>query len=168
MNKKAIFIVVGVCALLLVGYVVFRFFSSKTPPVSQTTSNDTNVTAIKKVDLSTQPEWVQKLVVTATGGRSANGLKNVTIKADGFPEGMVESVQYVIQYETNNRGAQGALSTKPIVVNGETSFSKIIDFGTCSTKSCVNHEGVVNVDLELNFTSAEGEEFSWSGTLPIL
>lgn len=166
MNKKAIFTVVGVCFLILVGYLGYRFLVSKSP-ATPAPVNTAKVTPIKKVDLSTQPEWVQKLVVTATGGRSANSLKNVTIKADGFPKGLVDSAQYVIQYETSNRGAQGALSSKPINVNGATSLTKTIDLGTCSTKSCVNHEGVTSVDIELNFTSSSGEEFSWSGTLPI-
>jgi hypothetical protein len=166
-NKKAIISVIVICVLVLAGYLFFRFFVSKNPSQSPVTSQAPQAPTIKKVDLSTQPDWVKKLVVTATGGRSANSLRNVTIKADGFPAGEVNSVEYVIQYETTNRGAQGALSSKPTMVNGATSFTKTIDLGTCSTKTCVTHDGVTNVDVELDFNSSSGDQFSWSGTLPI-
>lgn len=119
---------------------------------------------VKKVDLSTQPEWVQKLEVSARKGQSANGLDNVTILVKGLVD--VESVSYVLQYQTSNKGAQGALSSKPIEVTG-TTFTKTIDLGTCSTKSCVRHEGVTSVDLELDFTTSAGSKPTWSKTLPL-
>lgn len=120
--------------------------------------------AVKKVDLSTQPEWVQKLEVTARKGQSTNGLENVTILVKGLVN--VESLNYVLQYQTTNKGAQGALSSKPIAVTG-TTFTKTIDLGTCSTKSCVRHEGVTSIDLELDFTTSDGSKPTWSKTLPL-
>lgn len=167
MNKKAIIIVIVACFLLLAGYLLVRFFVSKNSSANKPSAVVSEVPVVKKVDLSTQPEWVRNLVVTASSGRSANSLKNITLKTEGIPSGMVSSVEYVIQYETTNRGAQGALSSKPISVNGATSFSKTIDLGTCSTKSCVTHDGVTNIDVELNFNSSSGDQFSWSGTISI-
>lgn len=114
MNKKAIIYVIIVCVLVLVGYLLVRFVVSKNPSQNQAITPTSQAVAIKKVDLSTQPDWVKKLVVTASGGRSANSLRNVTIKADGFPTGEVNSIEYVIQYETTNRGAQGALSSNQL------------------------------------------------------
>lgn len=116
---------------------------------------------VLRVDLSTQPEWVQKLGVTARKGQSANGLENVTILVKGLVD--VETVNYVLQYQTSNKGAQGALSSKPIAVTG-TTFTKTIDLGTCSTKSCVRHEGVTSIDLELDFTASNGSKPTWSKT----
>ncbi|MDO8515152.1 MAG: hypothetical protein Q7S14_01505 [bacterium] len=121
---------------------------------------------IKKVDLATQPEWVQKLDVTVSRGTSANGLKNVTFKVIGLPKDLVTAVNYVVQYQTTNKGSQGALSTKPIGVTGKIEFSKTIDFGTCSTKTCATHDGVTAIDLELDFTTSSGS-FTWSKTLPL-
>lgn len=167
MNKKAIIFVIIACVLVLVGYLFVRFFLSKNSPTTPSSVTTTETPTVKKVDLSTQPEWVRNLIVTAVSGRSSNSLKNVTLKTEGMPSGMVSSVEYVIQYETTNRGAQGALSSKPISVNGATTFSKTIDLGTCSTKSCVTHDGVTNIDAELNFNSTTGEQFSWSGTISI-
>lgn len=111
--------------------------------------------AVKKIDLE----------VTARKGQSANGLENVTILVKGLVN--VESVSYVLQYQTSNKGAQGALSSKPIAVTG-TTFTKTIDLGTCSTKSCVRHEGVTSVDLELDFTTSDGSKPTWSKTLNLL
>lgn len=123
------------------------------------------VRQVKNVDLSTQPEWVQNLVVTAKKGRSANSLSNVTVTAQGLPAGLVSTVDYVIQYQTTNKGIQGALSTNPVPVNGAASFSRTIDLGTCSTASCVRHEGVTAVDIELDFTTASGAKFTWAKSL---
>lgn len=121
---------------------------------------------VKKIDLSTQPEWVQKLDVTAKKGRSANGLDNVTVTVKGIPQGLVTGVTYVMQYQTTNKGTQGALASKPIEVTG-TSFTKTIDLGTCSTKSCVRHDGVTSIDLELDFRTTSGNQPVWEKTLDL-
>lgn len=153
-----------VLLVLVVGLLVWQ--KSQIPPVKPV-DNSPSV-EVKKIDLSTQPEWVQKLEVVATKGRSANSLENVTVTVKGIPRGMVESVNYVIQYQTSNKGAQGALSSKPIMVSGATTFSKTIDLGTCSTRSCVRHDGVASVDLELDFLASSGDKFTWTGSLNFL
>lgn len=157
-------IVVGVVLLLVAvaGFLVWQ--KSQVKPVLAPTQS---ATEIKKIDLSTQPEWVQKLDVSTKKGVSANGLENVTVTVKGIPKGLVDSVSYVIQYQTTNRGAQGALSSKPVDVSGATTFTKTIDLGTCSTKSCVRHEGVTAVDLELDFTTSSGDKPTWSKTLDL-
>jgi hypothetical protein len=121
---------------------------------------------IKQVDLSTQPEWVQKLQVTAKRGVSPNGLDNVTVSVKGIDKS-VESLTYVLQYDTVNRGSQGALSTSPLMLNGKVDWIKSIDLGTCSTKSCVRHDGVKSVDIELNFTSSDDSTSTWTGSLSL-
>ncbi len=165
MNKKFTYAVIALVLLLItvLGVIIFQKSTAKPPtPPAQATAPK-----IEKVDLAQQPEWVQKLTVTAKSGRSANGLKNVTFGASGMPAGLVESVEYVVQYETTNKGTQGALSTKPVEVAGKTEFSKTVDLGTCSTKSCVTHEGVTAVELQLDFNTKDGDKFSWSGSLPL-
>lgn len=152
-------IIIGIVLVLvgISGWLVYQ--KSQVKPVALPESP-----AVKKVDLSTQPEWVQKLDVTARKGQSANGLENVTIFVKGLVN--VEAVNYVLQYQTSNKGAQGALSSKPITVTG-TTFTKTIDLGTCSTKSCVRHEGVTSVDLELDFTTSDGSKPTWSKTVSL-
>lgn len=134
---------------------------------SQPTKPAAPVSMIKKVDLSTQPQWVQMLKVVAKKGVSGNGLANVTVSIDGMPEGLVSTLSYVIQYQTSNKGTQGALSTTPIKINGATTLSRTIDLGTCSTKSCVRHDGVTSVEVELDFTTTSGDSPIWTNTLSL-
>lgn len=149
-----------IVVVVLVGVAGFLIWpKSQVKPVATTT--------IKKIDLSTQPQWVQQLKVTAVKGRSGNGLDNVTIQASGMSAGMVQSLTYVIQYDTTNKGTQGALSSEPVVVAGAVEFKKTIDLGTCSTKSCVRHDGVTAVGVELDFTTTSGDQPIWTGTLPL-
>lgn len=121
---------------------------------------------IKKIDLTTQPEWVQKLVVTAKKGTAANGLSNITIKAVGLPK-EVSAVSYVFSYETAKNGTQGHFSNTPLETKGQDSFTKTIELGTCSTKSCVRHEGVTAVEIELDFTTSSDDSPIWTGTISL-
>lgn len=157
---KRLPVIVVLLLLAVGGYFLYQKSQVKAPETSQETM-------VRKIDLSTQPEWVQKLDVTAKKGRSANGLENVTVTVKDIPAGLVTSVTYVMQYQTTNKGTQGALSTKPIDVAGATTFTKTIDLGTCSTKSCVRHEGVTSIDLELDFTTTSGDTPIWEKTLDL-
>ncbi len=166
MKKNLPVIVVGVVILLvaIVGFLIWQ--KSQVKPVTPTTTASSQ-SQIKQVDLASQPQWVQDLIVTAKKGKSANSLDNVTISVSNIPAGIVSTVDYVIQYQTTNKGTQGALSTNPVAVNGATTFTRTIDLGTCSTSSCVRHEGVTSVDVELDFTTTSGDKFTWTKTLDL-
>lgn len=159
-NLSRIVPAVIVFLVVVIGFVVWQKSQVKPVPVESPAGVE-----VKKVDLSTQPEWVRKLNIKAVKGRSANGLENVTIKVNGLVD--VQSLNYVLQYQTTNKGAQGVLSTKPVEVGGATFWTKVIDLGTCSTKSCVRHDGVTVVDLELDFTTSSGDHPTWTGTLSL-
>lgn len=118
-------------------------------------------TGIKKVDLSTQPEWVRQLKVSGRKGSSPNGLDNFTLTASGIDSG-VSTVTYIVQYQTSNKGVQGALGMSPQEVSDGV-FSKTIDLGTCSTKSCVRHDGVTEVEVELDFSDGS----IWTGDISL-
>jgi hypothetical protein len=148
--------------ILILGFVIWQ--KSQAPVKPEETKKES---LVKKVDLASQPEWVQKLTVTVTKGSSANGLKNFTMKVTGLPKDLVQSVDYIVQYETTNKGSQGALSTKPLDVKGATEFSKTIDLGSCSTKTCVTFDGVTAVETELDFITSDSSKFSWTGTLDL-
>lgn len=159
-------VIIGAAILILLGVGGYLVYQKSQAKPSETTSSVPE-TMVKKIDLSTQPEWVQKLDVTAKKGRSANGLENVTVTVKNIPKGMVAGVTYVMQYQTSNKGTQGALSTKPIDVSGAVTFTKTIDLGTCSTKSCVRHDGVTSIDLELDFTTTSGDSPVWEKSLSL-
>lgn len=152
MDKK----VIGSIVLLLV-IVAGVFFVSQQKP--QAKPEEKQETSIKKVDLATQPEWVQKLKVTGKKGQSANGLNNVTLSVTGIE---APSLTYVLEYQTSNKGTQGALAMNPQSVTGK-SFTKTIDFGTCSTKSCVRHDGVTSILVELDFSDSS----IWTGSVSL-
>ncbi len=156
-------IVIGVVVLLVavIGFLIWQKSQVK-PPAVQTVAK----VEVKKVDLSTQPDWVQKLVVTAVSGHNVkNGLKTYTITIQGIPKGLVTKLEYVIQFMTTNKGSQGDLSSRPVELNGAIEFSHTGDFGTCSTKSCIIWEGVKEIDIELDFIASDGSTPVWSKTL---
>ena len=161
-NLSTIVVVIVIVLLLGAGFMVWQ--NSQSQPAKPAAAP---VSMIKKVDLSTQPQWVQMLKVTAKKGVSANSLANFTLTVDNMPKGMVSNFNYVVQYETSNKGTQGALSSKPIVVSGATVATKTIDLGTCSTKSCVRHDGVTSVEVELDFTTTSGDTPVWTGTISL-
>jgi hypothetical protein len=160
-NKSALLVggvVVVVC--VVVSFIIFN----KPQEIPQV--EEKKETLIKEVDMAAQPEWVQNLQVTTKRGISANGLKNVTFVVKGMPEGVVENLNYIVQYQTSNKGSQGAMSTKPIEIGGKTEYAKTVDFGTCSTKTCVHFDGVTEIELELDFVTAS-DKFSFVKTISL-
>lgn len=168
--KQNFLIVVLACGFIIItilGYFVWGKFSQPAVINKEPVTKKTPLFEVKKIDLSTQPEWVQKLIVKVTKGTGQRGLASVTLNVSGMPKGLVASASYVIQYQTSNYGAQGALLSKPLDINGSEKFSKTIELGTCSTKSCVYHEGVTSIDVELDFTTTSGEQNIWTGTVQL-
>jgi len=165
-DKKVVFGAVGLVVVLFLTIVGMIAFKSQTAPPQKAPANNTVVKQVQKVDMESQPDWVKNLVVTVTPGYSANSLPNVTVKVSGIAA-EAKQVEYVLQYQTSNKGSQGALSTKPLELAGDGTWKKTIDLGTCSTKSCVVHEGVTAVDLELDFTDSSGNRMVWTKTLDL-
>lgn len=159
MDKKSLGIIIIVLVLAIIGVLAFFFLKPSSKPVVEPTSQTENSETIKKVDLKTQPEWVQKLTVSAKKGRSPNGLSNFTISVTGIE---ADNLTYVVQYQTTNKGVQGALAMSPQSVKNKA-FTKVIDLGTCSTKSCVRHDGVTSIDVELDFSDSS----VWTGSVEL-
>ena len=142
--------------VLLIAVAGFLFWQkSQVAPIEP--KPEVTETGIKKIDLSTQPKWVQDLKVSGKKGRSGNGLDNFTLTVTGI-DSAITSLTYVVEYQTTNKGTQGALAMSPQEVS-KGSFTKAIDLGTCSTKSCVRHEGVTSVQVELDFSDGS----IWTG-----
>lgn len=139
-------------------------------PAPKSTTN--NALTVKKVDLSSQPEWVRKLEVSAVKGvgRGERGLDNVKVIINNIPSGMVSSLTYTIAYtyKTKDGDASGGFfSSTPVSLDGATTFTRTFDFGTCSTKSCVRHTGVTAMDIEFDFTTSSGDQPIWSKTVEL-
>ncbi len=170
MNKKVLIIIaviiVGLLGALVGGGLWFKAQFNQ-PAKEANPHLPPSQSTVHKIDLSTQPEWVQKLEVTAVKGQSVNGLQNVSISVKGIPKGLVKTLEYVMQFETTNRGSQGAYSTTPIDLQGAAVWTKTMDLGTCSTYSCVPYKGVKSLDLELDFITTSGDKPAWSKTLDL-
>lgn len=124
------------------------------------------------VDLKSQPEWVQKLEVKAVKGlrKGVRGLDNVTIIVQGMPQGLVSSLTYTMSYPyqgSQSEATGGFFTDTPVKIEGKTDFRKTFDFGTCSTKSCVRHDGVTKMEIEIDFVTNDDEEPVWSNTVEV-
>lgn len=170
MNKKLPIIAVCIIVLLLVvlGAVIIQKSWTKTgdPKAPLTTR------MAKKIDMASQPEWVQKLQVSAVKGvrRGSRGLDNVKVTVEGIPQGMVDSLTYTMSYSYETKlgeGSGGFFTDTPVEVKGTESFTRTFDFGTCSTKSCVRHDGVKSMEIEIDFVTSAGDEPIWSGTVEV-
>ena len=166
MTKKLPVIIVGVVILLIIslGFIFWQRTTIKTPSTTPQT--------IKKVDMKSQPEWVQKLKLTAVKGvrKGTRGLDNVTFSISGMPSGMVSTLVYIIPYyykTPQGEGSGGFQTETPVKVDGAETFTRTFDFGTCSTKTCVRHDGVTEMDVEIDFTTTNGDTPIWSGTVEV-
>jgi hypothetical protein len=149
--------------VLVAGFLIWQ--KSQAPVVPVKTETPAAESSIQKVDLNTQPEWVQKLTVTGKKGRSGNSLDNFTLSVSGISS-TVSDLTYIVQYQTASKGVQGALGMTPQKVT-DGKFSKVIDLGTCSTKSCVRHDGVTSVEVELDFNLSDGSKAIWTGSVSL-
>ena len=62
----------------------------------------------------------------------------------------------------------GYVNPKPLIeINGKTGYSKMVEFGSCSTKTCVHFDGVTEIELELDFTTTTSEKFSFVKTIKL-
>ncbi len=170
-NKKITVVVLSIILLLAVilGVIIWQKSSVQSP--ARVTSPSQNP-PVKKVDMASQPQWVQDLTVTAVKGirQGERGLDNVEINITGIPPATVDSLTYTIAYNYSNANGQGSggfFTDTPVAVNGATSFSRTFDFGTCSTKSCVRHDGVSTMDIEFDFTTKNGDAPIWSKTVEL-
>ncbi len=146
MNKKNIVILAAIgFILLVVGVVVIR---SRSVATSRQTTEAT----------APSPEMViptvgNDTIVTLT---STNARRAVVVDIEGIPSG-TQTIDYSISYQTKQQGLQGIIGTITLT-GGETSHQLKRDLGTCSSGTCIYHEVVGKVTLELKFTGSYGDK----------
>lgn len=168
MDKK-LPIIIGT-VVVIIALVVLGFFWKNSQNTSATPTPKPEYvqqeSSIEMVDLKTQPQWVQDLKVSAKRGKSPNGLENFTLSIAGLDKG-VTGITYTIEYQTTDKGIQGTFSSKPVETLGKTEvILKTIDLGTCSTKSCVRHNGVKELIARFDFETKDSSAV-WTGTIPL-
>ncbi|QQG44723.1 MAG: hypothetical protein HYW86_02295 [Candidatus Roizmanbacteria bacterium] len=87
--------------------------------------------------------------------QAKNNKKAIDLTIDGIPS-LTTSIEYSLSYETKQQGLQGIIGTIE-VNNGEKKKTLSRELGTCSSGTCVYHQVVGNIKVELKFTGAYGE-----------
>ncbi len=81
--------------------------------------------------------------------------KEVLLKIDNIPQ-TTETIDYELSYQTKNQGFQGIIGT--IDVENKKNFQKKLTLGTCSSGTCVYHQLVGKIKLNLKFNGSYGEK----------
>ncbi len=117
-----------------------------------------SATQTESVTATPSPEMViptvgSQTTVTVT---PANTRHAVIVDVEGIPAGTT-SIDYSISYQTKQQGLQGIIGTISLD-NGETSYQIKRDLGTCSSGTCVYHDVVGKVTVQLKFTGDYGDK----------
>lgn len=81
--------------------------------------------------------------------------QGVLLKVANLPQG-TESIDYELSYQTKSQGLQGVIGTIDVLNNNR--FEKKILLGTCSSGTCVYHQVVGKIKLNLKFNGVYGEK----------
>lgn len=82
------------------------------------------------------------------------GTKEATISIEGIPEG-TEEIEYELSYNTKAGSIEGVFGT--IMVDGESTASEEVTFGTCSSGVCRYHEIEGKVKGTFKFSGEYGK-----------
>lgn len=87
---------------------------------------------------------------------SASSGREVTLQVKNIPKG-TKSIDYELSYQTASQGLQGVIGTIELKKN-ELELKKTLTLGTCSSGTCVYHQVVGKVRLNLRFTGNYGDK----------
>ena len=142
-NKKTIIIGI-VVVLIIVG--IFYFMNKRT---QTQTNKDQGVTPTEALI----PTVDSSVKVTL---EPSKGNKEVTLTLEGIPQN-TNTIEYSLSYMTKSQGLQGLIGTIT-TSSGESSYEKSLTLGTCSSGTCVYHEVVGNIKMELKFSGSYGDK----------
>ena len=142
-NKKAVIALIVVVVLVLGGgaYFMTTRNAAKKQQAEEVLNNQE---AIPTVDSS--------VLVSL---KALTGKKEVELSVSGIPSG-TKSVQYELSYDAQGQGPQGAIGNADL--HGESTLSKKVTLGTCSSGTCVYHTVVGAIKLSLLFEGSYGQK----------
>ena len=82
--------------------------------------------------------------------------REVTLQIENIPSG-THTIEYELSYKTKDGALQGVNSTFD-VNNGKKDYKKNITLGTCSSGTCIYHQVVGKIRLNLRFTGDYGDK----------
>ncbi|MBI4225816.1 hypothetical protein HY612_01765 [Candidatus Roizmanbacteria bacterium] len=145
MDQKKIMLIVGVIVtVLIIGGVLVVSRRTTLPEQPQEELLPTEV-LIPTVDSNVSVD----LISSAAG-------REVILQIKNIPTG-TKSIEYELSYQTKEGGLQGVNSV--IDVDGDQKdYEKRITLGTCSSGTCVYHQVVGKIRLNLRFTGDYGDK----------
>ena len=82
--------------------------------------------------------------------------REVVLQIKKIPSG-TESIDYELSYQTKQQGLQGVIGTIELKAN-QSEVKKELTLGTCSSGTCIYHQVVGKVRLNLRFTGDYGDK----------
>ena len=145
MNKNRLLIIGGVLVtILIIGGVLIGSNKGKQEVVEEEELLPTEV-VIPTIDKN-----VEINLVSSSLGRE------VVLQIKNIPAG-TETVEYELSYQTKQQGLQGVIGTVELKTD-QSEVDKRLTLGTCSSGSCIYHQVVGKVRLNLRFTRDYGDQ----------
>ncbi|MBI4004676.1 hypothetical protein HY358_00905 [Candidatus Roizmanbacteria bacterium] len=88
--------------------------------------------------------------------KAKNYKRSVELSVSNTPSG-TDSIEYAISYETKQQSLQG-IQGMIDVIPSKNNYVITRDLGTCSSGTCIYHEVVGSVKVELKFSGTYGEK----------
>lgn len=143
-SKKYILVSLAVLSIFLI---IFVFLKTKSKKNTKTTSSQKlNESVIPTIDSSVKINLTQ----------ISNG-KEVILSIRNMPSN-TNSIDYELSYQTVKQGLQGVIGTINLE-DSQVDYEKKITLGTCSSGTCVYHQVIGKIKLNLKFNGDYGEKF---------
>lgn len=141
-KKIAVIAAVVIVILLIGGYLMFGRNKTEKPQAGEQLPTEV---VIPTVDGSVKVD----LVSSSLGREIVLQLKSIPNRT--------KSIDYELSYQTKQQGLQGVIGTIQLS-RGENEYDKKLTLGTCSSGTCIYHEVVGKIRLNLKFSGNYGEK----------
>ena len=87
---------------------------------------------------------------------SSSAGREVVLQIKSIPSG-TDTIDYELSYQTKQQGLQGVIGTVELKKN-ESEVDKALTLGTCSSGTCIYHQVLGKIRLNLRFTGDYGDK----------
>ena len=87
---------------------------------------------------------------------SSSAGREVVLQIKSIPSG-TDTIDYELSYQTKQQGLQGVIGTVELKKN-ESEVDKTLTLGTCSSGTCIYHQVLGKIRLNLRFTGDYGDK----------
>ena len=145
MDRKKLMLIGGILlTILLVGGVLINSRNTKVEKPEEEELLPTEV-VIPTIDKNVGVD-----LISSSLGRE------VALQIKKIPKG-TKSIDYELSYQTRQQGLQGVIGTIELKAN-QSEVNKELTLGTCSSGTCIYHQVVGKIRLNLRFTGDYGDK----------